>query len=108
MQNAAYYIATICMAGSVVIRCRGFQLLLLWLQAINSSCYLIANTIILYGHCKWFSAPVFWMAFLRWQVRLPPVLHSKERCAFSRRLHEGQGLGVNLGTVVCSAGGPHL
>ena len=38
-------------------------------QTINASCYLASNSIILYGRCQWFSPAVFWLAFVRWEVR---------------------------------------
>ena len=39
------------------------------LQAVNATCYLVSNSIILFGHCQWFSPAVFWLAFVRWEVR---------------------------------------
>ena len=38
-------------------------------QALNTLCYVAANTIILFGHCLWYAPSVLWLGFIRWEVR---------------------------------------
>ena len=35
-------------------------------------CYVVANAIILFGHCLWYAPSVLWLGFIRWEVRWQP------------------------------------
>jgi len=61
-------------ARSHPVRPRASQHLCTASQAVNTLCYVAANTIILFGHCLWYAPSVLWLGFIRWEVRLTRVI----------------------------------
>jgi len=76
-------------ARSHPVRTRASQHLSTAWQAVNTLCYVAANTIILFGHCLWYAPSVLWLGFIRWEVRPSRVMLNwlmSECCTCKRAL----------------------